>query len=136
MQLLFNWLTPLTTVMASQESSLSSRNSPTKAPKTFFEAALQAPPPVLLDLVSSVADDVATLGLMGVLGKRTGEKAAQFANWCWFLSTLVGLVENGVERQMIGSLQHEGSFLPQVCFQCNPLWLFYVRMDWLNLIGL
>jgi hypothetical protein len=79
-----------------------------KTTKPFLHAILYAPPPVLLDLVNAMADDVATLSRMGLLGKKTGDRAGNFADWCWLLATLVGLVENGVERQMIGNLQREG----------------------------
>jgi hypothetical protein len=63
---------------------------------------------VLLDLVSAIADDLYTLSLLGLLGKRSGARAEKFANWCWLISTVVGLVENGVERNMIGELQNDG----------------------------
>ncbi|KAJ7507582.1 hypothetical protein B0H11DRAFT_130965 [Mycena galericulata] len=106
--LLFNWLGPLTAIMAQQAAPLTSSRTKSKATqRPFLQALLYAPPPVLLELVQAVADDVSTSGKLGLLGKRTGERAGRFADWCWLLATLVGLVENGVERQMIGSLQHE-----------------------------
>jgi hypothetical protein len=77
--------------------------------KPFLHTVLYAPPPVLLDLVRATADDVATFSRLGLIGKRTGERADHFSDWCWLLATLVGLVENGVERQMIGNLQHDGT---------------------------
>lgn len=76
--------------------------------KPFLHTVLYAPPPVLLELVHAAADDVFTFSKLGLIGKRTGERAGRFSDWCWLLATLVGLVENGVERQMIGNLQHEG----------------------------
>jgi hypothetical protein len=38
-----------------------------------------------------------------------GRRAGRFADWCWFASTLVNLVENGVERSVIVGLQREGT---------------------------
>lgn len=70
---------------------------------------LYAPPPVLLELVHAFSDDVYTFSRLGLFGKKTGSRAERFSNWCWLLATLVGLVENGVERQMIGSLEREGA---------------------------
>lgn len=75
----------------------------------FLHTFLHAPPPVLLEFANGVADDVATWGRLGLLGKRVSESAGRFADWCWFLSTLVGLVENGVERNMIEGLTAEGA---------------------------
>ena len=63
---------------------------------------------MLLELVQAGADDVATWARLGLLGKTLGGRAERFSDWCWLFATLVGLVENGVERQMIGNLQHEG----------------------------
>ncbi|KAK7470828.1 hypothetical protein VKT23_002245 [Stygiomarasmius scandens] len=107
--LLFNWLGPFTAITSQQSESLSPASPSSKKPerKTFLQAVLYAPPPVLLDLVSAIADDLYTLSLLGLLGKKSGERAERFANWCWLISTIVGLVENGVERQMIGELQNE-----------------------------
>jgi hypothetical protein len=61
--------------------------------------------------VSACADDVATFARLGLIGKRVGASAEKFADWCFFFSTLVSLVENGVERQMITSLSAEGEYL-------------------------
>jgi hypothetical protein len=88
----------------SAEQSIGTR----KKNSSFLYSLLYAPPPVLLELVNAVADDVATCSKLGLLGKRLGSRADRFADWCWFIATLVGLVENGVERQMIGNLQEEG----------------------------
>ena len=92
-------------------SSEQSTQKAKKVPKPFLHTVLHAPPPVLLELVNSLADDIATWSRLGLLGKKLGDRAARFSDWCWFLATLVGLVENGVERQMIGSLQSEGKVL-------------------------
>ncbi|KAK0453324.1 hypothetical protein EV421DRAFT_1887642 [Armillaria borealis] len=107
--LLFNWLSPLTAIMAQNSTPVpfSASSSKVKPSRPLLHAILHAPPPVLLELVNAFADDMYALSLIGLLGKRTGERAGKFADWCWLLSTLVGLVENGVERQMIGGLQSE-----------------------------
>ncbi|KAF7352932.1 hypothetical protein MVEN_01260500 [Mycena venus] len=108
--LLFNWLSPLTAIMAQQAvpySSEQTTKTSKKMMKPFLHTVLYAPPPVLLELVQAAADDVFTFSKLGLIGKRTGERAGRFSDWCWLLATLVGLVENGVERQMIGNLRHE-----------------------------
>ncbi|KAG6911683.1 hypothetical protein DXG01_007933 [Tephrocybe rancida] len=108
--LLFNWLGPLTAIRAQQSVPYSAEVSTEKSKKTsrpFLHTLLYAPPPVLLELINAFADDAATLSLLGLFGKKFGERAGHFSDWCWFISTLVGLVENGVERQMIGNLQHD-----------------------------
>lgn len=109
--LLFNWLQPLTQILAQQSVPFSAEVSTEKARKVqkpFLQTLLYAPPPVLLELANGISDDVYTWSRLGLLGKRVGEHAGRFSDWCWFLGTLVGLVENGVERQMIGGLQSEG----------------------------
>lgn len=113
--LLFNWLHPLNSILAQQSVPFSAEVSAEKAKKVqkpFLQTLLYAPPPVLLELANAVADDIYTWSRLGLLGKRIGEQAGRFADWCWFLSTIVGLVENGVERQMIGGLQAEGMHSP------------------------
>ncbi|TFY80268.1 hypothetical protein EWM64_g3744 [Hericium alpestre] len=67
---------------------------------------------VLLELVHTCADDIATWSLLGLLGKRIGERAAHFADWCWFASTLVNLVENSVERSVIVNSQRSAKSTP------------------------
>jgi hypothetical protein len=101
--------------MAQQSVPYSSERSseglkPTRKP--LLHAALYAPPPVLLDLVNSVSDDIATTSRLGLLGKRTGDRAARFSDWCWLIGTLVGLVENGLERSVVGNLLREGISFP------------------------
>ncbi|KIY49544.1 hypothetical protein FISHEDRAFT_41534 [Fistulina hepatica ATCC 64428] len=110
--LLFNWLGPLTAIMARQSvpffnEKAAPKESSKERIKPFLQALLYAPPPVLLDLVNSIADDGSTLAKMGLLGSKFGERAGHISDWCWFLATLVGLVENGVERQMILGHQRE-----------------------------
>ncbi|KAI0049571.1 hypothetical protein FA95DRAFT_1581634 [Auriscalpium vulgare] len=104
--LLFNWLAPVTAILSARHTSPSYQQEDASkvvppGPKPLLHTFLHASPPVLLELVQAVADDVATFSKLGLLGKRTGERAGRFADWCWFASTLVGLVENGVERSII-----------------------------------
>ncbi|KAF8974408.1 hypothetical protein BDZ97DRAFT_1911594 [Flammula alnicola] len=108
--LLFNWLHPLTQILAQQSVPFSAEVSTEKAKKVqkpFLQTLLYAPPPVLLELVNAISDDIYTWSRLGLLGKKVGERAGRFSDWCWFVATLVGLVENGVERQMISGLQGE-----------------------------
>ncbi|KAF7301414.1 hypothetical protein MIND_00706700 [Mycena indigotica] len=107
--LLFNWLAPLTAIMAQESVPFSTEKSRSKQTpsKPFLHTVMHAPPPVLLELVHAASDDVFTFSKLGLLSRRTGDRAGRFSDWCWLLATLVGLVENGVERQMIGNLQSE-----------------------------
>ena len=107
-------------------SSEQSSEKAKKMPKPFLHTVLHAPPPVLLDLVNSLADDIATWSRLGLLGKKLGDRAARFSDWCWFLATLVGLVENGVERQMIGSMQSEGKVLSEISVMFPKLLLIFM----------
>jgi len=113
--LLFNWLAPLTTITAPQplpyassskigESLRSVKKAP---PPPLLHTFLHAPPPVLLDLLNALSDDIATFSRLGLIGKRIGEKAAKLADWCWFSGTLVGLVEVGVEQGLVKNLMEE-----------------------------
>jgi len=130
MLIMFNWLTPLSQVVAQQSvpySSFGSSLSPhsfTAAPASsskpsqswtgpflshpFLRALLSAPPPVLLELVNGLSDDIYALSRLGLIGPKLGERAARFSDWCWFFGTLVGLVENGVEMAVIEGLQRQG----------------------------
>ncbi|KAF9452055.1 hypothetical protein P691DRAFT_661841 [Macrolepiota fuliginosa MF-IS2] len=108
--LLFNWLQPLTEIMAQQSVPFSAEQSTEttkKAQRPFLHMVLYAPPPVLLELVNAIADDIATWSKLGLLGKKLGERAGRISDWCWFLSTLVGLVENAVQRQVMRSREQE-----------------------------
>jgi hypothetical protein len=110
--IMFNWLTPLTSILAEHHASLvykagSGKTAPSPR-KPLLHTFLHAPPPVLLELVQAVADDVATCSRLGLLGRRTGDRAGRFADWCWFASTLVNLVENNVELTMINNSQRAG----------------------------
>ncbi|KAI0069023.1 hypothetical protein BV25DRAFT_1874468 [Artomyces pyxidatus] len=103
--ILFNWLAPLTAILNERNATpaYASDSNPSlpPTPKPLLHTFLHASPPVLLELVQAVADDITTFSKLGLLGKRTGERSGRFADWCWFASTLVGLVENGVERSII-----------------------------------
>ncbi|KAG6378436.1 hypothetical protein JVT61DRAFT_12691 [Boletus reticuloceps] len=127
MLILLNWLTPLSTIMAQKAVPYSSGGSsttphgladiPVGKPSPsftgdllshpFLQALLAAPPPVLLDLVNGLSDDIYTLSRLGLVGPRVGARAARFADWCWLFGTLVGLVENGVEMSIVEGLQRE-----------------------------
>ncbi len=50
-----------------------------------------------------ISDDAATCYKLGLLPDRIGVQAERMADWCWFASTLVGLVEVGVEDGIISS---------------------------------
>ena len=71
--------------------------------RPLLDKLLHASPPVLLDLVCGISDDVATSYKLGLLPDRIGVQAEKMADWCWFASTLVGLVEVGVEYGIISS---------------------------------
>lgn len=129
MLIMFNWLAPLSQVLAQQPVPFSSSGSSltphsftatsvssSKSPQILggpllshpvLRALLSAPPPVLLELVNGLSDDIYSLSRLGLIGPKLGERAARFADWCWLFTTLVGLVENGVELGVIESLQRE-----------------------------
>lgn len=128
MLILFNWLTPLSTILAqktvpyaSPDGSFLSHSladAPAKKPPSSpftgqllshpsLQALLAAPPPVLLDLVNGLSDDICTLSRLGLIGQKIGVRAARFADWCWFFGTLVGLVQNGIEMSIIEGQQRE-----------------------------
>jgi hypothetical protein len=111
---MFNWLAPLTSILAEHHASPvfkagSGKTAPSSR-KPLLHTFLHAPPPVLLELVQAVADDVSTCSKLGLLGRRTGDRAGRFADWCWFASTLVDLVENSVELGVINNSQRAGEF--------------------------
>ncbi|KAL4081707.1 hypothetical protein V8B97DRAFT_2001847 [Scleroderma yunnanense] len=131
MLLLFDWLTPLSIILAQKSVPYASLDSsflansltdlPAKKPASlsltspllshpFFQALLAAPPPVLLDLVNGLSDDIATMSRLGLIGPKTGARAGRFADWCWFFGTLVGLVQNGIEMSIVEGQQRQGKF--------------------------
>lgn len=124
--LLFNWLEPLNAVLSlASPFSPNSRGgsqpslppvdrvltpriiAPTPKPKGFLHALLHTPPPVLLELVQATSDDIYTWSRIGLLGPKIGSRAARFSDWCWLFSTLVQMVENGVEKSIVGNLRGE-----------------------------
>lgn len=117
--ILFNWLAPLNTILADNSDSSDSltptsssfgSSSKSKKPirRHLLHTFLHTSPPVLLELVNGVSDDIATFSKLGLIGRKTGDRAGKFADWCWFVGTLVNLVENSVERGVILDLQHHG----------------------------
>ena len=117
MLILFNWLAPFTEILAqhteNQSQHWSSKSSPKPKPKPrpFLHTFLHASPPTLLELANGLSDDISTLSRVGLIDKRVGERAAYYADWCWFLSTLVNLVENAVERSVILDQQRQGMYI-------------------------
>ncbi|KAI6034295.1 hypothetical protein BKA83DRAFT_4460754 [Pisolithus microcarpus] len=107
MLILFNWLTPLSTILAQKTKPPSSPFAGQLLSHPFLQALLAAPPPVLLDLVNGLSDDIYTLSRLGLVGQKTGARAARFADWCWFFGTLVGLVQNGIETSIVEGQQRE-----------------------------
>ena len=84
-----------------------SKSTPTKK-KPLLYTFLHMSPPVLLGLLNGLSDDMYTISRLGLIGRRAGERAGYYADWCWFATTLVNLVENGVERSVILEQQHQG----------------------------
>jgi hypothetical protein len=111
---MFNWLTPMTSILAEHSASPAYGAEGKKATqlpqKPLLHTFLHASPPILLDLVQSFADDIYTWSKLGLVGRQTGERAGRFADCCWLASTLVELVENHVEHSMIISSQRAGEF--------------------------
>ncbi|PIL36786.1 hypothetical protein GSI_00476 [Ganoderma sinense ZZ0214-1] len=105
--ILFNWLPPLTSILAQHASDPYASGSKKGKRKPLIHTFLHAPPPVLLEFVNGLADDAVTFSRLGLLGKKAGERAGRLADWCWFASTLVNLVENSVERSVILEQQHQ-----------------------------
>ncbi|KAI0771884.1 hypothetical protein BD413DRAFT_546847 [Trametes elegans] len=103
--ILFNWLPPLTSILTQHSSDPYATQKGKQKP--LLHTFLHAPPPVLLEFVNGLADDAATFSKLGLIGHRTGQRAGRLADWCWFASTLVNLVENSVERSVILDLQHQ-----------------------------
>jgi hypothetical protein len=107
--IMFNWLTPMTSILAEHSASPAYGAEGKKATqlpqKPLLHTFLHASPPILLDLVQSFADDIYTWSKLGLVGRQTGERAGRFADCCWLASTLVELVENHVEHSMIISSQ-------------------------------
>jgi hypothetical protein len=109
---LFSWLGPLTAILAQQSVPYSSESTSNSAAKQksrpFIHALMHTPPPVLLELVNAIADDLYTCSRIGLVGLRMGDKAAKLADWCWFFSTIVNLLENSMERGVMKDKQNQG----------------------------
>jgi len=99
--IMFNWLTPLSTISA-PESLPSSKSGAKPQQQPLLRKFLHSPPPVLLDLICGLSDDLATFYKLGLVPSRIGKRAEKLADWCWFAGTLVDLVEVGVELSVIG----------------------------------
>ena len=126
--IMFNWLTPLTSILATQNDELdfSEKGKSKEASKPLLHTFLHAPPPALLDLVNGLSDDIyafyrcvflACLRMkltqsrrLGQIGKRTGERAGRFSDWCWFFGTLIALIELGFERNVTKSKIQTGNY--------------------------
>lgn len=108
---LFEWLGPMTSILSQHHEDPYPLEKTVKKPaKTtpLLYTFLHAPPPVLLEFVNCLADDIYTFSRLGLIGQRLGDRAARFSDWCWFTSILVDLVENGVERGVLMDLQRQG----------------------------
>ncbi|KAG1892642.1 hypothetical protein F4604DRAFT_1875947 [Suillus subluteus] len=103
MLIMFNWLAPLSQVLAQQSVPFSSFGSSltahsftaTSASSSKYSqlsggpflshpvlrALLSAPPPVLLELVNGLSDDIYSLSRLGLIGPKLGGRAARFADW-------------------------------------------------------
>jgi hypothetical protein len=102
--IMFNWLGPLSTISTPESLPANSSKGSTKShPQPFLRKMLHSPPPVLLDLLCGLSDDLATFYKLGLVPRRIGQRAESLADWCWFAGTLVDLVEVGVELNVIGS---------------------------------
>lgn len=110
--ILFNWLSPLTEILAqhAESQSFDSNRSSKKKARPFLHTFLHASPPTLLELANGLSDDISTMSRVGLISKRVGVRAAYYADWCWFLSTLVNLVENAVERSVITEQRKQGTY--------------------------
>ncbi|KAI5118556.1 hypothetical protein M0805_002936 [Coniferiporia weirii] len=100
--IMFNWLSPLTSILATRNDELdfSEKSKNKELSKPLLHTFLHAPPPALLDLVNGLSDDIYAFYKLGLIGKKTGERAGRFSDWCWFFGTLIALVELGFERNI------------------------------------
>lgn len=102
--LLFNWLEPLNNITREEDSIsyTTQTSSPLKgAPQPLLYPFLQAPPPVLLDLVNGIAEDISTSAKLGLIKGRLGRTAGRLADWTWLGGTLVSLIELSMKRAII-----------------------------------
>ncbi|KAL5527286.1 hypothetical protein ACEPAG_6077 [Sanghuangporus baumii] len=103
--IMFNWLTPLTSILSAQDDELnfSEKSKSKDGSKPLLQAFLRAPPPALLNFVNGLSDDIYAFHRLGLIGKKTGERAGRFSDWCWFLGTLIALIELSLERSITKS---------------------------------
>jgi hypothetical protein len=119
--IMFNWLSPLSTISAPESLPSSKAGKPQQQP--LLRKFLHSPPPVLLDLICGLSDDLATFYKLGLVPRRIGQRAEKLADWCWFSGTLVDLVEVGVELSVIGGAISESEhrlFLGAVLGDLRP----------------
>jgi len=106
--LLFNWLEPFNVITRSDDDSVpytvSSSIRPIKpSQQPILYPFLNAPPPLLLDLVNGIAEDISTSAKLGLIKGRLGRTAARLADWTWLGATLVALVELSMKRSVVRS---------------------------------
>ena len=94
--ILFNWLPPLTSILAQHASDPYASASKKGKRKPLIHTFLHAPPPVLLEFVNGLADDAVTFSRLGLIGKKAGERAGRLADWCWFASTTDSEKKGGI----------------------------------------
>ncbi len=82
----------------------SASSSKAKPSRPLLHAILHAPPPVLLELVNAFADDMYALSLIGLLGKRTGERAGKICRL-----VLVTFYLGGAGRKRSGAANDWGT---------------------------
>jgi len=103
--LLFNWIEPLNSITRREEAipftPSSSNFKPAEQP--FLYPFLNAPPPLLLDLVNGIAEDISTSAKLGLIKGRLGRTAGRLADWTWLGATLVALVELSMKRTIVRS---------------------------------
>jgi len=102
--LLFNWLEPLNSITKVEDSiSYGGSSSSKGAPQPLLYPFMNAPPPLLLDLVNGVAEDISTSAKLGLIKGRMGRTAGRLADWTWLGATLVALVELSMKRVIVRS---------------------------------
>ncbi|THH05125.1 hypothetical protein EW145_g5029 [Phellinidium pouzarii] len=72
--IMFNWLTPLSSILATRSDELDFSEKPSKEKdpsKPLLHTFLHAPPPALLDLVNGLSDDIYAFYRLGLIGKKT-----------------------------------------------------------------
>ncbi|KAG8917178.1 hypothetical protein FRC01_002623 [Tulasnella sp. 417] len=109
--ILGNWLTPLIEITnpssvpfttSSLSDSIPSKHRPKRS---LLHRFIHASPPLLIDMFCSLATDVHTLFVLGLLPRSVGRKADRVATWLWFVLTLAGLVEVETDLAAVQALQ-------------------------------